>query len=220
MDEPEKALEPRGTFGTRRFSPSAARNRDAIRGVFLEHMPDLGQILELGSGTGEHAIHIASAAPGIRWLPGDPDPESRESIAGWIRHSGLTNVADPHSLDAAASDWTEQVDRSNQGPITGMISINVIHITPFAVSEGLLRGAGELLAEGGRLMLYGPFSRGGAHTAPSNARFDATLRARDRRWGVRDLENELFPLAREASLALARVVDMPANNYAVLFERL
>lgn len=214
MSAKEIALEERGREERRLFSPSAARNRDAIREAFLKTMPKTGDILEIGSGTGEHAVHIAAAAPALRWLPGDPDDASRASIAAWTEHHGLTNVAAPHAFDVTAPGWDQ-----NHPRVDGVVSINMIHIAPFEAARGLFAGAGRLLQPGGKLFLYGPFARGGAHTAPSNADFDASLKSRDPRWGVRDLELEIAPLAEAAGMALETVIEMPANNLSVIFAR-
>jgi len=213
--KPEIALEARETSGARLFSPSAARNREAILEVFLAHMPQAGMVLEIGSGTGEHAVHIAAHLPELTWLPGDPDETSRASISAWIAETGLANIAAPHAIDVTIADWAKAVSR----PIDAIVSINMIHIAPFAAAEGLIAGAGEILREGGKLFLYGPFSRNGEHTAPSNAAFDASLKARDPSWGVRDLENDIVPLAEKAGLSLEDVVSMPANNFSVIFAR-
>ncbi|MDZ7626803.1 MAG: DUF938 domain-containing protein [Parvularculaceae bacterium] len=210
----EIALEERGREERRLFSPSAARNRDAIRAAFLQTMPQAGVILEIGSGTGEHAVHIAAAAPGLRWLPGDPDAASRASIAAWTEHCGLANVAAPHPVDVTTKDWD-----AGLGAIDGIVSINMIHIAPFEAAKGLIAGAGRLLRPGGKLFLYGPFSQGGAHTAPSNEAFDASLKARDPRWGVRDLDQDIAPLAGKEGLSLETVLKMPANNLSVIFLR-
>lgn len=214
MSTKDIALEDRRRDEQRLFSPSAARNRDVIRDAFLETMPRAGDILEIGSGTGEHAVHIAAAAPGVRWLPGDPDAGSRASIAAWTEHLGLTNVAAPHAFDMTAPGWDQELQR-----VDGVVSINMIHIAPFEAARGLIAGAARLLAPGGKLFLYGPFARHGAHTAPSNAAFDASLKARDPRWGVRDLDFEIAPLAEAAGLALEAVIEMPANNLGVVFAR-
>ncbi len=216
MEKPPKeiALEARGSEEGRMFSPSAARNRDAIRDVFLRTMPSAGVIIEVGSGTGEHVAHLAAAAPGLFFRPGDPDPASRASIAAWTAHLGLANVAEPHAADVTHTDW-----RLAFGPCDGAVSINMIHIAPFEAATGLVAGAGKLLRAGGKLFLYGPFLRDGVHAAPSNAEFDASLKARDPRWGVRDLEREITPLARECGLALEGVVAMPANNLVVVFSK-
>lgn len=215
-DRPKEiALEARETAGERLFSPSAARNRDPIREVFLKFMPHQGKILEIGGGTGEHAVHLASALPGVQWLTGDPDPASRGSIAAWIADSGLSNLSGPHAVDVTESRWEVE----NDGPFDGLISINMIHIAPFEAAEGLFAGAGRLLKPGGKLFLYGPFSRNGAHTSPSNDAFDQSLKSRDPRWGVRDLEQDVAPLAQKNALLLEGVVEMPANNFSVIFRK-
>lgn len=211
-DGREIALEGRDTEGARLFSPSASRNRDAIRDVFLAFMPHRGTVLEIGSGTGEHAVHLAASLPAVRWLPGDPDEASRASIAAWIAHATLGNVEPPHAIDVAAQGWEAGLPL-----LDGVVSINMIHIAPFAAAQGLIAGAGRVLAEDGKLFLYGPFSRNGSHTAPSNAAFDASLKSRDPRWGVRDLEQEIAPLALRAGLTLEKIVEMPANNLSVIF---
>jgi cyclopropane fatty-acyl-phospholipid synthase-like methyltransferase len=176
-------------------------------------MPHRGTVLEIASGTGEHVVHLARALPGVRWLPGDPDPASRRSVAAWIIDSGLTNIAAPHATDAAADRWPVEDD----APFDGIVCINMIHIAPIEATRGLLAGAGRLLCPGGRLFLYGPFSRRGRHTAASNDAFDRSLRARDPRWGVRDLDDEVVPLGAAAGLRLQEVVDLPANNLVVVF---
>jgi len=195
-------------------SPSAARNREPIREMFLTHMPADGVIVEVASGSGEHVVHLAAAAPRLRCRPGDPDPSARASIAAWTAQSGLSNIDPPHDADVSAAAWFEQFDTCD-----GLLSINMIHIAPFAAAEGLFNGAGRLLRPGGRLFLYGPFSRNGAHTAPSNAAFDASLKSRNPLWGVRDLENDVMPLADKAHLALVAIEAMPANNLSVIFAR-
>lgn len=212
MTDKPIALEDRASDEQRLFSPSAARNRDAIREAFLKTMPQKGAILEIGSGTGEHAVHIAAAAPGLFWRPGDPDAASRASIAAWTAHLGLSTVAPPHAIDVTGPDWDLGLE-----PVDGVVSINMVHIAPFAAAEGLIAGAGRLIKTGGKLFLYGPFARNGAHTAPSNAEFDRSLKARDASWGVRDLDLEIVPLAAAAGLALETIIDMPANNLSVVF---
>ncbi len=211
----EIALEARTIAGEKLYSPSAARNRDAIRDVVLEIMPSEGQILEIGGGTGEHGAHIAAAAPGLTWHSGDPDPASRASIAAWIKDAGLTNLKGPHAIDVTAEDWGVEAG----APFDGLVSINMIHIAPFAAATGLFAGAGRLLKRGGVLFLYGPFSREGVHTAPSNEAFDASLKSRAARWGVRDLEHDLAPLAQKNALIREVIVEMPANNLCVVFRK-
>jgi len=212
---PETALETRAAAGTRLFSPSAARNRNAIRDVFLKHMPCEGKALEIGGGTGEHGVHIARAAPALSWHTGDPDPVSQASITAWIAEAGLANLTGPHAIDVTTSNWGVEQD----APFAAVISINMIHIAPFAAATGLFAGAGRLLARGGMLFLYGPFSRAGVHTAPSNEAFDASLKSRDPRWGVRDLEHDLAPLAQKNLLTRTHVVEMPANNFSAVFRK-
>lgn len=211
----QRALETRGAAGERLFSPSAARNREPIRDVFLRHMPRAGRILEIGAGTGEHAVFLAAALPDAAWMPGDPDAASRASIAAWTRETGLANIAAPHDLDVTRADWSAAI----APPLDGVVSINMIHIAPLEAARGLIAGAGALLQAGGKLFLYGPFSRGGVHTAPSNEAFDRSLKARDPRWGVRDLEGDILPLAQAAGLDLDAVEPMPANNLSVIFTR-
>lgn len=209
------ALEDRETAGARLFSPSAARNRDPIRTVFLKHMPKSGKILEIGGGSGEHAVHLAEALPDVSWHAGDPDETSRRSIAAWIGESGLANLRGPHAVDVTAQHWGVE----DKAPFDGLVSINMIHIAPFEAAQGLFAGAERLLAPEGRLFLYGPFSRGGVHTAPSNEAFDASLKSRNARWGVRDLEHDLAPLAQKHALSLDTIVEMPAHNLSVIYRK-
>lgn len=211
----ETALETRAAEGERQFSPSAARNRDPIREAFVDLMPAEGKILEIGAGTGEHAVHLAAAAPGLDWLAGDPDPLARASIAAWIAHARLDNLKGPHAIDVTSPVWGVE----KNAPFDGVVSINMVHIAPFAAAEGLFAGAGRLLRASGALFLYGPFSRDGAHTAPSNEAFDAALKTRDPRWGVRDIERDLAPLAHKTALRLETIVEMPANNLSVVFRK-
>ena len=214
-DKKEIALEDRGAEGAKLCSPSAARNRDVIRDVLVKHLPKEGAILEVGAGTGEHAVHFAQSLPGVQWLPGDPDPASRASIAAWASASGLENIALPHQIDVCTEDWS----LGKHAPLSGIVSLNMIHIAPFSAAEGLLSGAGRYLRKRGVLFLYGPFSRNGQHTAPSNEAFDQSLKSRDPSWGVRDLENDIAPLALEVGLILETVAEMPANNFSVIFRK-
>lgn len=211
----EIALETRETEGEKLYSPSAARNRDAIRDVIVAHMPDSGTILEVGGGTGEHAVHMARALPRAHWRTGDPDVTSRASIAAWIKDSGLSNLYGPHAVDVSADNWGVE----DAAPFAGLVSINMIHIAPFSAAIGLFTGAGRLLIPGGKLFLYGPFSRNSDHTAPSNEAFDASLKSRNPEWGVRDIEHDLAPLAQKNALTLDTVVEMPANNLSLVFNK-
>ncbi|WP_375205108.1 DUF938 domain-containing protein [Hyphococcus sp.] len=212
----ETALEDRAIEGAKLYSPSTARNRDVIRDVLLKTMPQEGRILEIGAGTGEHAVHIAGALPEAIWFTGDPDETARASIAAWITGAGLDNLQGPHAIDVTAQDWEAALD---DAPYDGIVSINMIHIAPFEAATGLFAGAGRLLRPGGKLFLYGPFARNGAHTAPSNEAFNESLKARDPRWGVRDFEGDILPLAQKNSLSLEEIVEMPANNLSVIFRK-
>ena len=209
-------LEARGTAEDgRRFSPSTGRNKDAVRGVFLAHMPREGRILEIASGTGEHGVHITEGAPDLTWVYSDIDLQSMTSQRAWAAHLAHDRLLGPFRLDASAGHWGEA---EAMAPLDGMFNANMIHIAPFVVAEGLFSGAGRVLASGGRLMLYGPFARGG-EIAPSNARFSEDLKRRDPSWGVRDLDRDILPLAELAGLSLQAVIDMPANNLSIVFER-
>ncbi|MEL7488555.1 MAG: DUF938 domain-containing protein [Pseudomonadota bacterium] len=211
----EIALEERKEDGERLFSPSAARNKNVIRDAFASIAPTIGDVLEVGAGTGEHAVTLAGAAPGVTWRPGDPDAKSRASINAWAKESGLPNIAPAHAINVADDDWGLGPDRM----LAGVVSINMIHIAPFAAAKGLFGGAGRYLRVGGVLFLYGPFSRNGVHTAPSNEEFDRSLKARDPDWGVRDLDLDLAPLAEAAGLALFNAIEMPANNLSAVFKK-
>lgn len=195
----------------RRHAPATARNRDPILAVLRRHLPPTGTLLEISAGTGEHAVHFAAAFPGLTWQPTDPDPGARASIAAWAREAKLNNLRPPLALDAAAANWP--VDRAD-----AVLCINMIHIAPWPAGLGLLRGAARILPPGGPLILYGPFKRGGAHTAPSNAAFDAGLRAQDPAWGVRDLET-VAAEAAAAGFGPPELVEMPANNLMPIFRR-
>lgn len=191
----------------RREAPAVARNRDAILAVLRGILPARGLLLEVASGSGEHALHFAPAFPDLVFQPSDPDPDARASIDAWC--AGVANIRPAIALDAAAPDWP--VDRAD-----ALLCINMIHIAPWAAWLGLLRGAARILPPGAPLILYGPFKRGGAHTAPSNAAFDDDLRARNPAWGVRDLE-AVAAVAR--GFGPPEIHTMPANNLTVAFRR-
>ncbi|MDN3520975.1 DUF938 domain-containing protein [Halomonas ramblicola] len=197
---------------TRLRSPAAARNRRPILEVLASVLPPRARVLELASGSGEHALYCATAMPGWAWQPSDPGDAALVSIATWREHAGPANLAAPIHLDATdATAWPA-------GPFDAIVAINLLHISPWAVTEALMARAGERLAPDGVLYLYGPYRRGGEHTAPSNAAFDADLRRRDPRWGVRDLE-AVAAEAERHGLALTRTVAMPANNLSVVLRR-
>lgn len=195
----------------KREAPAAARNRQPILEVLRTRLPASGLVLEIASGSGEHAVHFAAALPGLVFQPSDPDAGARASIDAWAEDSGLQNLRPALALDAAAGDW----------PVTAadaVLCCNMIHISPWTSAVGLVRGAARILRPGGLLYLYGPYRRDGRHTAPSNEAFDADLRRRNPAWGVRDLE-AVAALAAKGGFDAPEVVEMPANNLSVVFRR-
>jgi SAM-dependent methyltransferase len=191
-------------------SPSVARNRDPILAVLRRVLPSTGTVLEIASGTGEHATYFAAAFPGLTWQPSDPDEQALRSIAAH-RATGLPNLLAPLSLDAASPKWPV-------AHVDAVVAINMVHISPWRATQGLMAGAGRVLPPGGVLYLYGTYKENGAHTAPSNAAFDQDLRGRDPEWGVRDLE-EVVELAEANGLRLVERIAMPANNLSVIFRK-
>ena len=177
-----------------------------------------GDFLELGSGTGQHAVEFARRAPQLTFWPSDLFDSHLASIAAWRAQARLANLRAPQRIELADPDWSWAGDDTRGGLLTAMLCANVLHISPWIVSQNLFAGAGRFLREGGRLFVYGPFKRGGAHTAPSNERFDLTLRAENPDWGVRDVD-ELNALARDAGLTPAEILPMPANNLVLAFGR-
>jgi cyclopropane fatty-acyl-phospholipid synthase-like methyltransferase len=192
-------------------APAAARNRDPILAELRKILPDRGRVLEIASGSGEHALHFAAALPGIVWQPSDPDEAALASIEAYRAGYSGDNLLAPLRLDAREPPWPV-------GPVDAVVSINMIHIAPWEACEGLMRGAAQVLRAGGGLVLYGPFNIDGRFTAPSNEAFDASLRARDPAWGIRDLA-AVRAVAENSGLRLERSVDMPANNRIVHFVR-
>jgi SAM-dependent methyltransferase len=193
------------------FSPAAVRNREPILDVLRRVLPRFWLVLEIASGTGEHAVHFARTLPGLTWQPSDADETARRSIRAHRDAAGLPNLCAPLSLDAAAPTWP--VERAE-----AVVAINLVHIAPWAATLGLMAGAGRVLGSGGLLVLYGPYKEGSAHTAPSNAAFDAS-KAQNPTWGVRDLE-QVAEAARAHNLALVERVAMPANNLTLVFRRI
>lgn len=202
---------PTGPTDARRSAPSTQRNRDPILGVLARVLPPAGLVLEIASGSGEHAVYFAARLPALAWQPSDPDEANRASITAWRDDAALPNLRAPLALDATWDRWP--IERAD-----AMVNINMIHIAPWAACEGLMRGAARLLPPGAPLVLYGPFRRGGRHTAPSNEAFDRGLRARDAAWGVRDLE-AVERAAAAAGLPLDEIVEMPSNNLSLVFRR-
>jgi len=200
----------------RLYAPATQRNREPILGILARVLPARGALLEIASGTGEHAAWLAAQLPGLTFQPSDPLPAHRASIAAWVASSGLPNLRAPLALDVTTADWEkgEGIPRD----LAAILCINLIHIAPWAAALGLLRGAGAALGAGRLLYLYGPYRRGGEHTAPSNAAFDRSLHAQDPAWGVRDLE-AVAAAAEGAGFDLDEVVPMPANNLSVILRR-
>lgn len=196
-------------MSARRHAPATARNRDPIAAVLEAELPVDGLVLEIASGSGEHCAFFAARFPALRWQPSDPDIDALASIADWC--DGLANVLPPLALDAAAEDW----------PVVAadaILCVNMVHISPWEATLGLMAGAGRLLAPGAPLILYGPYRQHGVPTAESNEAFDISLKARDPRWGLRHVE-DVSAAASAQGLALQRIVPMPANNLSLVFRR-
>lgn len=195
----------------KRHAPAAARNREPIAAVLGEELPADGLVLELASGTGEHAVHFARAFPALEWQPSDADPASRPSIDAWRAEADLPNLLPAIALDARAPEW----------PLTradALLCINMVHISPVEAAEGLVAGAARLLPHGGPLVLYGPWIESEVATAASNLAFDADLRARNPKWGLREVA-WFDELAASKGLARTRRVAMPANNLVLVYRR-
>jgi len=195
----------------RLYFPATARNRAPILDVLRRHLPSRGLVLEVASGSGEHVVHFAHAFPDLLFQPSDPAPDARASIDAWRTAPALCNVQPAVALDATAETWPVQA-------ADAVLCINMVHIAPWSAAEGLVRGAARVLPPGGVLYLYGPFKRGGRHTAPSNEAFDASLRMQDPDWGVRDLE-AVVALAEAAGFAQPVIEQMPANNLSLIFRK-
>lgn len=193
----------------KQHAPAASRNREPIAQVLRDELPKSGLLLEIASGTGEHACHFAGLFPGLIWQPSDPDDTARASIAAWRSEADLPNLLIPLALDAASPDW----------PITAadaVLCANMIHISPWESAEGLFKGASKVLPAGGPLILYGPYLEDAVETAPSNLAFDEWLKAKDPRFGIRRLE-DVDRLAGRCGLTRTRRVEMPANNLILVY---
>ncbi len=201
------------TERVKRDAPATHRNRAPILEVLRRWLKGPARVLEIASGSGQHAVFFAEALPGVDWQPSDPDPEALASIRAWAAEAGVANLRPPLALDVAAPDWAVGLE-----PVDAIFNANMIHIAPWRVAEGLFAGVPRVLRSGGLLFLYGPFRVGGAHTAPSNAAFDASLRARNPEWGVRELDRVL-ELADAAGLEHVATEAMPANNLLVVLRR-
>jgi Protein of unknown function (DUF938) len=198
---------------TRLDAPATGRNRAPILAILARWLAtgEPIRLLEIASGTGQHAVHFAAALPHVAWQPSDPDADSLASIAAWRAESGLANLAAPIRLDVRDAEW-------GVGRVDAIFNANMIHIAPWAAAEGLFAGAGRVLAPFGLLFLYGPFFFADRPTVPSNQAFDASLRARDAEWGVRAFEQVVATAAR-AGLDWVETNDMPANNFLIVFRR-
>jgi hypothetical protein len=197
--------------GGKAHAPAAARNREPIAEVLKAVLPPSGTVIEVASGTGQHAVHFARLFPHLTWQPTDRDSEALDSIAAWRQETGLGNLLPPLRLDAASPGWRLPA-------ADAVLCINMVHISPWQATVGLMRGAGTLLLPGAPLVLYGPYIREGVPTAPSNLAFDESLKARDPRWGLRTLE-AVHAEAETNGLAFERLFEMPANNLTVVFRK-
>lgn len=222
--KPPVAPESRGEDDDgRRYSPSAARNREPVRDVLAQWLDSPARVLEIASGTGEHGAFLTSQLTHLHWTFSDIDPVSLDSQRAWQRawphagpHAGPAGrLAGPLRIDASSDDWG---DAENLAPWDAVFCANMVHIAPWPAAEGLIRGAGRLLRPGGLLILYGPFARSGV-IAPSNAAFDESLKSRNPDWAVRDLDLQIAPVACAAGLEPGPVTEMPANNLTAVFRR-
>ncbi|MGH1592271.1 DUF938 domain-containing protein (plasmid) [Methylobacterium phyllosphaerae] len=211
MLEWDTVLSQSASSGDALFAPAVARNKETILDVLRRVLPPAGLILEVASGSGEHVAHFAAALPELQWQPSDAEPKALRSIAAHAKAAGLPNILPPVPLDVHAEPWP--VSRAD-----AVLAINMVHIAPWSATEGLMVGAGRILPPGGLLYLYGPFSVAGAHTADSNAAFDAALRARNPAWGVRDVE-AVSDAALSQGLGLVERSPMPANNFSLVYQR-
>lgn len=213
----------KGRPDARQYAPATERNRDPILKVLLEVLPPEGTILEISSGTGEHAIYFAPRLHPRRWIPSDPNPVARESIATWRQEVSVDNLYPPIALNASEAPWSVEMPKAlkefdlENYPIGAIANINMVHIAPWSACLGLMAGAGRILPAGGILYLYGPFKQNGQHTAPSNVAFDESLQARNPEWGLRDLE-AVVAAAQAENLSLKKIYPMPSNNLSVIFQ--
>jgi Protein of unknown function (DUF938) len=207
---------------SRKFAPATQRNREPILSVLREVLPQKGLVVEISSGSGEHAVYFAPQFPRHYWLPSDPDPTALESIRAWQQEQPTQTLLPPISLDVSQPHWPESVRQLLTQPpfidipIAAIVNINMIHISPWSATLGLMAGAEALLPIGGVLYLYGPYKQNGMHTAPSNEAFDDMLRSRNPEWGVRDLE-AVIAVAEKHHLHWYKTIEMPANNLSIVF---
>lgn len=202
----------------RKYALATQRNREPILQVLLEVLPATGTILEIASGTGEHAVFFAPRLKPRKWIPSDTDASLRESIVAWAKHSPSENLYQPLNIDASQPVWKAEKELLSEIPdISAMVNINMIHISPWSACLGLMAAAGRILSPGGVIYLYGPYKQGGKHTALSNADFDQYLQEQNPEWGVRNLE-DVVEAASNHHLTLQKTYQMPANNLSVVFK--
>ncbi len=215
MERPWIAGQADARIAGRLDAPATRRNRAPILEVLRQYLPATGLVLELGSGSGQHLAWFAAALPGLTWQPSDPDAYMHASIAAWARQAGAANVRAPLASDICEGDWGlgETADE-----LVAILAINTLQVAPRAACARLMRGAGRLLPAGGLLYLYGPFSKGGVHSAPSNQAFDRMLRAQHPDWAVPDLD-DVAAHAEAEGLTLDETLDMPSNNLSVIIRR-
>lgn len=211
MNEPKPWLIDEAGAEARRHAPATLRNRDAITDVLREWLPCAGMVLEIASGSGEHAVHFAQAFPQLVWQPSDREPAALQSIAAWTADAGLTNVLPPLLIDVSQAEWP--IDRADV-----IVCINMVHISPWSASEALFAHSAKLLDKRSLLFLYGPFIRHDVTTSQSNLAFDASLKQRDPAWGLRDVA-DLDALAKHCGFDRTALIEMPANNLSLLYRR-
>jgi Protein of unknown function (DUF938) len=202
----------------KQFAPATQRNREPILEVLQQVLPTTGTILEIASGTGEHAVFFAPHLAPRKWLPSDPNPLLRDSIKAWIAECKSNNIYPPLDLDAQLLVCPVEKQTFTDSAIAAIVNINMIHISPWSACLGLMAGAGQILPTDGILYLYGPYKQNGQHTAPSNAAFDESLQLQNPEWGVRNLE-DVVQAAKAENLTLQKIYQMPANNLSVVFQR-
>lgn len=195
----------------KRHAPAAARNSEPIAQVLERELPESGIVLEIASGSGEHAVFMAQRFPALRWQPSDQDPEALLSIDGWASEAGLANLLSAVTLDASSADWP--VDHAD-----AILCVNMVHISPWEAAQGLFRGAARLLGKGAPLILYGPYFEDDTETAPSNIAFDESLRSRNPAWGLRRL-SQMDLLASQTGFERTARYEMPANNLTLVYRR-
>lgn len=197
--------------GEQRHAPATLRNRDAIVAILRDILPEHGTVLEIASGTGEHAVYFGRTFPGLTFQPSDPDPACCDSIAAWTKREGVANILPPLQLDAQATQW-------NVTNIAAILCINMVHISPWESSIGLFANAGKLLGPGAPFYLYGPYLRDDVETAPGNLAFERSLKSRNLRWGLRDVA-DMDALAQSNGFTRESLTEMPANNISLVYRK-